>query len=111
MSAELDEDEVCETAIRMAFRKGMEICDPDQQMQQAGRLFGISPGEPDPDCDQALEEGLNAETCGSIRGTRQWVMCRVFNGVDGEPSLLEDENGDLSVATERAWEMVDEACG
>lgn len=110
---DMTDEEVCTMAFTLALEKGMEMCgETGRQMKAAAPVMGVptdGDGEPDADCEAALEEGLNAETLDSFRGERQWVLCRVFNAVETRPALIEKHDGDFQAAVQEAWDMVDAA--
>lgn len=88
-------DDRCTIAADALTELLVEECGPDGGLQRnIGRLLGT---EPDPDCEAALDEGLDEETLESTVGTRQWVGCRA-------QQLIREEGVALSVAMERAWE-------
>lgn len=108
-----------QTACDVAFERGIqrifELCEEEGEtagMEFASKLLGVGE-EPDPDCEAALEEGLNEETCQDFRGIRQWVLCRVFNAPDNPEAeaLLSVNDGDFESAMEQAWDIAQTKCG
>lgn len=97
-----DDVDRCMTALEAVSDVALEHCNDAETIQQAlGRLLGV---EPDPDCDAALAEGLNAETCESTLGLRQWVMCRAHQ-------LIDEDGVAFSAALDDAWAEARDSCG
>lgn len=91
-----DENKRCRIITEVAVEQAMEACGTEEAVRdQLQRIVGLD-GEPDPDCDAALAEGLNEETLQSIRGIRQWVMCRAWQ-------LVQEQDKTLSAAVAKAW--------
>ena len=59
-------------------------------------------GEPDENCDMAIEEGLDAETLNSFNGVRQWVMCNAWR-------KSRQDNLSFSDAVQASWDEVEQA--
>jgi hypothetical protein len=96
MAQDTDEAERCRVVTEVAVERAMEKCGSEEAVrEQLVRLVGLDE-ETDPDCEAALEEGLDGETLTSTRGTRQWVLCRAWQ-------LVRDEEMTLSSATQKAW--------
>lgn len=94
--AERSDDERCQILTEVAVEQAMEKCGSEEAVRnQLRRIIGLSE-DYDPDCEAALEEGLNEETLASTRGTRQWVMCRAWD-------LVREEDRTLSAAVSQAW--------
>jgi len=103
----------CSTALtnalsQSALEHAEEACgSKDAVLHFIAQSLGIPeeemPEEPDANCSQALAEGLDESTCGSFRGSRQWVMCQAWK------HIKEDDIG-LSKAMHRAWQDYDETC-
>lgn len=73
--------------------------DAEQQLREQ---TGSGDGEPDENCDRAIEEGLNMETINSFEGVRQWVMCNAWR---------KSRQQDLSFgeAVQASWDEVAQA--
>jgi hypothetical protein len=96
MSQETDEDEQCRLITEVALRRAMDECGSAEAVrEQVRRVIGLD-GDLDPDCETALEEGLDMSTLANTRQTRQWVFCRAWE-------LIDTENIALSNAVEKAW--------
>lgn len=108
-----DEPTACEIAFQRGLGRIFELCDEEGSgagMDFAQKMLGVNP-EPDRDCEEALQEGLNDETCEDFRGVRQWVLCRVFNEPpDGSDPLLEVNDGDFEAAISQSWDMAKTQC-
>ena len=101
MSQEASEAEKCQVITEAAVQAAMEKCGSEEAVkEQLKRIVGFhdsdGDGEPDPNCEMALAEGLNDETLESTRGTRQWVFCRAWQ-------LVKEEEKTLSDAVSQAW--------
>lgn len=91
----------CATALEAALSVAVEECLPDEALDEnVARMVGA---EPDEDCEAALEEGLDAETCEDFAGVRQWVSCRAV-------ALVRDEDVGFSEAMETAWDEAKTVC-
>lgn len=100
-SSVAETDEECEVALEAAVGVALDHCTDEAELQRnIGRLLGV---EPDGSCEEALDEGLNSETCGDFRGLRQWVMCRANQ-------LLQNRNMAFQAAMEQAWSEAKESC-
>lgn len=94
-------EERCRLAVDAVMDVAAEHCDTEEQvLERLALMVGI---EPDVDCNAALEEGLNRETCESTNGTRQWVACK------GQ-QLRRAEGVGLSTAMEQAWAEAKKQC-
>lgn len=103
-SVETPDDDVerCMTALEAVSDVAMEHCtDPEVVQKAIGRFLGV---EPDANCEAALAEGLNEETCRDFRGLRQWVLCRSHQ-------LVDEEGAPMSTAVGDAWDEAKESCG
>lgn len=95
------DSEECQVALEAAVGVALDHCTDEQALQRnIGRVLGV---EPDPDCQAALEEGLDAETCRDSRGIRQWVLCRAHD-------LLQNQQMAFQDAMEQAWAEASSEC-
>lgn len=93
----MTETDECRLITEVAIEQAMESCGSEEAVrEQLRRIVGLEGEEEDPNCNVALDEGLNEETLQSTKGTRQWVMCRAWE-------LVQDNDMTLSSATSRAW--------
>lgn len=103
MAEDPTDDDACAIATEVALEKAMERCGSEEAVRrQIGEMMGLPVDEPDPDCEAALEEGLDESTLASSRGTRQWVMCRAWQ-------VYKDGDATLRGAIQQAWAEVEEA--
>lgn len=101
-----DEKNVCERSIKIAMDIAEEECGSTEELlKHAGKMMGLPSNgvEPDEDCEAALEEGLNRETCQDFEGLRQWVLCKTWR-------LVEDDGMSFEEAIEEAWNMAEDKC-
>lgn len=93
--------EQCKSVRTVIMEMEQEFCVDDEfAREQFARSVGV---EPDVDAAAALEEGLNAETCQSSNGHRQWVMARAHELWTPGEDRLED-------ALDEAWAEAHEQC-
>lgn len=75
----------------------MDKCGSEEAVRnQLKRIVGLDDDGYDPNCEEALEEGLDEATLRNTRATRQWVMCEAWR-------LVDEEDMTLSSATAKAW--------
>lgn len=97
MPEQASDDDRCRVITEVAIEKAMEKCGSEEAVHnQLRRLVGIDDDGVDPDCDAALERGLDVETLANTRATRQWVLCRSWE-------LVTDEEKTISGAVQQAW--------
>lgn len=94
-------EERCRLAVDAVLDVAAEHCETEEQvLDRITRMLGV---EPDIDCNAALSEGLNRETCDSTKGLKQWVACRA-------QQLRRAEDIGLGTAMEQAWAEAKEEC-
>lgn len=91
----------CKLAIDAVLDVAVEHCETEEQV--LGRIVRMLGVEPDVDCNAALGEGLNRETCESTKGLKQWVACRA-------QQLRRTEDLGLGTAMEQAWDEAKTEC-
>lgn len=97
-----DQAEECRLAIEAAMGVAMDHCvDESQVTEGISRMLGV---EPDVNCELAMREGLDDQTCGNLRGVRQWVMCKTLD-------IIENDGVAFSEAIEMAWDEARDVCG
>lgn len=97
-----DQAEECRMAIEAAMGVAMDHCvDEEEVTAGIGRILGV---EPDINCELALREGLDEQTCGNLLGVRQWVMCKTHD-------ILQNDDVTFSQAIEQAWGEAGDVCG
>lgn len=95
---EQTERDRCRVVTEVALRKAAEKCGGEEAMKEQLRMMlGFTDDEPDPDCGQALAEGINEETVATPRGVNQWVFCFAWQ------QYKQDEADNLGEALEQAW--------
>lgn len=91
----------CTIAMQAAMGVALDHCTDEETLQiNIGRILGV---EPDRDCETALDEGLDTETCGDMNGIRQWVTCRAHQ-------LLMTKQMSFDDAMEQAWTEAHQQC-
>lgn len=94
-------DDECAVAVEAAMGVALDHCTDDAALRQnLGRVLGV---EPDENCEDALEEGLDEATCTNSQGIRQWVLCRAHD-------LLKNQRMTFQDAMEQAWNEAKESC-
>lgn len=99
---DISQAEQCQRAINAALDVAFEnhCTTADSRKQQFSEVMGV---EPDVDCEAALAEGLDQQTCSDFRGVRQWIMCKAIR-------LVSEEGVRFSTAMSRAWNEAKSEC-
>lgn len=94
-------DDECEIALEAAVGVALDHCRSERDLQRVlGQVLGV---EPDANCEQALREGLDDQTCSDSAGLRQYVACRAWD-------LLRSEDIAFQDAMEEAWAEAHQEC-
>lgn len=100
-SEDMDDAERCRRAIEAAMGVALEHCSTEEEVRtQLASMAGV---EPDADCEAALAEGINQETCSDSRGIRQWVFCRA-------EELMQTGDMNFSDAMTKSWDEAKDEC-
>lgn len=97
MSGNASEADRCRVITEVAIEKAMDKCGNEEAVkEQLKRIVGLDEDGFDPNCEMALDDGLDTATLGNTRATRQWVLCRAWQ-------LVKDDEMTLSSAVSKAW--------
>lgn len=99
---DISQQEQCQRAVDAALDVAFEnhCTTAESRKQQFSEVLGV---EPDMDCEAALAEGLDQQTCSDFRGVRQFVTCKAMQ-------LVADEGVRFSTAMSRAWNEAKSEC-
>lgn len=94
------EPESCKRALKVAMELLEEGCGIDSLSGLLGLEEGSSLSEK---CDEALEKGIDRETCSDFGALRTWVVCRASK-------INDSEKAGFKKAMSMAWNEAENTC-
>lgn len=94
------EPESCKRALKVA----MELLEEECGIDSLAGLLGLEEGSAlSEKCDEALEKGIDKETCQSFSTLRIWVLCRAWK-------INDTQKVGLKLAMSMAWDEAENTC-